>query len=72
MYVSLVFSNLSVLASCFPELNVPVPPSSQHARGYWKDINNQRAFLERIAKELSTPIFTANPMPYSIIYRESF
>ncbi len=46
--------SLTVLANCFPELNLKIPAKSVYAshRGYWKDINNQRAFLESLATKL--------------------
>ncbi len=43
-----------VIANCFPELNIDVPAVPKHVphRGYWKVIDNQRAFVERVASQL--------------------
>ncbi len=56
MYVSVhnVYDQYVVLATCYPELKLSVTPKAKHAPywGYWKDINNQRNFLESIAPKL--------------------
>ncbi len=42
-----------VLSNCFPELNVHVNEAKHVPYGYWKDQNNQRSFIDAVAKKLS-------------------
>ncbi len=43
------------MANCFPELNLPNPSKPRYVPywGYWKNINNQRAFFDNLAVKLS-------------------
>ncbi len=44
-----------MVSNVFPELNVVTPVKIKMApyRGYWKEISNQRAFFDKLAKLLS-------------------
>jgi len=44
-----------VLANCFPELKIIVPDKPKYAThyGYWKEISNQRNFLNSISKKFN-------------------
>ncbi len=41
-----------VIANCFPELNLQAHKKSSVAKGYWNDLNHQKAFLENLARKL--------------------
>ncbi len=56
----------AVIANNFPELNLPVPTARYVPSGYWKDLNNQRKFLETLALQLG--IFYSPP--YANIYMD--
>ncbi len=38
-----------VLANCFPELQLKILKKQKVAKDYWKNMNNQRIFLEKLA-----------------------
>ncbi len=54
MYDTFHVTHHVVLQNCFPELNVQLPPKNVLTpyRGYWKDANNQKEFLKKLASKV--------------------
>jgi len=46
-------STLKLISTCFPELNLTVPKKKSHPWGYWKNVDNQRNFLNELATKLN-------------------